>query len=332
MRRDESQYRPVRGTAVLMLMGLLLASASAAAQTSTPSTHSQPSGNQAGVSAGQDQDLQKQIAELRAQIAKLQTALDQQKQTPTAPSPASPQPAAGGMKGEMGGMSGGMKGEMGMMKGEMPMKGGMSQAPSSGASGGGMAMMDMDMHKGEMGMPPDGMKMPDNMRKSEMGMGSMSSGGSSAPASGTAGAGGMNMGGSSTPPAAAAPRTSRSMSSLPGVPGASHVYHVGSSGFFLDQPQLQLTTQQQAALNRIKERALLERANAERRIEQAEQELWTLTGADQPDATKVQAKLQEIERLRTDQRIGFIRAVGEATKQLTPEQQNVLLGTTASPK
>ena len=122
------------------------------------------------------------------------------------------------------------------------------------------------------------------------------------------------------------------MSSLPGVPGASHLYHVGSTGFFLDQSQLTLSTDQKTSLNRIKEAALLERGNAERRIEQAEQELWTLTGADQPDAAKVEAKTREIEQLRANERLAFIRAVGEATKLLTPEQRNALLGTPSSPK
>jgi hypothetical protein len=179
------------------------------------------------------------------------------------------------------------------------------------------------MDKGEMGMPPEGMKMPEGMMMGEMGMGSMSAGSStgSTPQSGTMTMGGGGSG--ATPPA----RAPRSISSLPGVPGASHVYHIGSTGFFLDQSQLNLTTEQQTALNRIKERAVLERGNAERRIEQGEQELWVLTGADLPDATKVQAKLQEIEQLRTTQRMAFIRAVGEATKQLTPDQQSTLLGT-----
>ena len=55
------------------------------------------------------------------------------------------------------------------------------------------------------------------------------------------------------------------------------------------------------------------------------------TRADQPDAAKLQAKLQEVERLRTNERLAFIREVGEATKVLTPEQRNLLLGT-ATPK
>lgn len=302
--------------AAMMAAGAFVWSAGLSAAQTAPAAppHTHPAAA-AQTPAASDQDLQRQIAELRAQVAKLQSALDQSKQVPQPPiagASSTPSPAmGGGMKGEMGAMPpGGM--DAGEMAGMKPggMGGGQKPAMSSSAP-------MMNMGKGEMGMPPDGMKMPDNMMnmmKSEMGMGSMSP---SAPT-----AGGMAMSDGAAPPA----RAPRSMSSLPGVPGASHVYHIGSTGFFLDQLQLNLTTEQQAALNRIKERALLDRNNAERRIEQGEQELWALTGADLPDAAKVQAKLQEIEQLRTAQRIAFIRAVGEATKQLTPEQQNALTG------
>lgn len=116
--------------------------------------------------------------------------------------------------------------------------------------------------------------------------------------------------------------------SLPGFPGASHLYHVGATGFFLDHPQhVDLATEQQTALNRIKEKAMLDRANFDRRIEDAEQELWTLTGADAPDAAKIETKIVAIEKLRGDQRIAFIRAVGEAGKVLTADQTAALLGT-----
>lgn len=322
-----------RVAAMIAIGSLVWLPAASSAQTTpgaAPHTHSQAAGQMPA--PAQDQELQKQIAELRAQIAKLQSALDQQKQAPQTPMggmSATPAPAPSRrMMSEMGAMPpGGMgAGEMGGMK-----PGGMG----AGQKPGGMPMMDMD--KGEMGMPPEGMKMPDGMMMGEMGMGSMSAGsaGSTAPSGGmamgggAATSGGMTMGGGVSAPPARAPR---SISSLPGVPGASHVYHIGSTGFFLDQPQLNLTNEQQTALNRIKERALLERSNAERRIEQGEQELWVLTGADLPDAAKVQAKLQEIEQLRTNQRIAFIRAVGEATRQLTPEQQSALLGTTMPKK
>ena len=109
----------------------------------------------------------------------------------------------------------------------------------------------------------------------------------------------------------------------------SHLYHIGSTGFFLDQTHIQLTAEQQARLRPIMDRALAERENAERAIQQAEQELWGLTG-DGTDPTAVEAKIAEIERARTNQRIGFIRSVGEAIEVLTPAQRNALLGTTTA--
>lgn len=116
--------------------------------------------------------------------------------------------------------------------------------------------------------------------------------------------------------------------SLPGFPGASHLYHVGATGFFLDHPQhIDLSTDQQASLNRIKEKTFLDRASFDRRIEEGEQELWTLTAADAPDAAKIETKISAIEKLRGDQRMGFIRGVGEAGKVLTADQVAVLLGT-----
>ena len=111
-------------------------------------------------------------------------------------------------------------------------------------------------------------------------------------------------------------------SALPGFPGASHLYHIGATGFFLDHPQhIALTTEQQAGLNKAKEQALLAKSTADRAVEQAEQELWTLTAADQPDAAKIEAKIAEIGKLRGDERLAFIRAVGDASKLLTDEQR-----------
>lgn len=116
-------------------------------------------------------------------------------------------------------------------------------------------------------------------------------------------------------------------SALPGFPGASHLYHIGATGFFLDHPQhIALTVEQQAALNNAKERTLLAKSTADRAIEQAEQELWTLTAADQPDAAKIQAKVAEIGKLTGDARLAFIRAVGEASKLLSDDQRKSLTG------
>lgn len=129
----------------------------------------------------------------------------------------------------------------------------------------------------------------------------------------------------------AAGSTSATMpSDLPGFPGASHIYHIGASGFFLDySAALKLTTNQQVALNGIKEKSIGAWAAAQRQIDQAEQELWMLTSSDQPDSMALQTKVRDIEKLKGDQRIAFIRSVGEAARMLTDDQRAALLGTGA---
>lgn len=116
-------------------------------------------------------------------------------------------------------------------------------------------------------------------------------------------------------------------SSLPGFPGASHIYHIGSTNFFLDHPQhITLSQEQQTKLNEFKQQTLLGQATFDRWIDAAEQELWVLTSSDAPDAATIEAKVREIEKLRGDKRIAFIRAVGEAAKVLTDEQRRTLVG------
>jgi Spy/CpxP family protein refolding chaperone len=148
-------------------------------------------------------------------------------------------------------------------------------------------------------------------------------GGMSGSASGGAAPAGGGMAGMNAP-----------SSAMPGQPGASHLFHVGSTGFFLNHSQhITLTADQRSALNRLKEKAMLDRASEQRKIDQGEQELYSLTGADQLDNSKVQAKIGEIERLRAEQRMNFIQAVGEASKVLTHDQHQALMGTmTASKK
>ncbi len=119
-------------------------------------------------------------------------------------------------------------------------------------------------------------------------------------------------------------------SALPGIPGVSRLYHIGATGFFLNHPEhITLTISQQAALNRVKQKALLSKSTAQRKIGEAEQELWELTSADEPDAAEIEAKIQEIEKLKGEQRMALIRAVGDAAKLLTDEQRQALLGTGA---
>jgi len=116
----------------------------------------------------------------------------------------------------------------------------------------------------------------------------------------------------------------------PGIPGASHLYHLGTTGFFLDHPQhLTLTIEQRKRFNQIKERALLGKASAERKVQEAEQQLWKLTAIEQPDTAQIETKVREIEKLHADQRLAFIRSVGEAARALTEEQTKILLGTAA---
>jgi Spy/CpxP family protein refolding chaperone len=162
--------------------------------------------------------------------------------------------------------------------------------------------------------PPSGMPMPGGAPSGGMGMGMCmecmgemgSMGSASAP-------GGM----AAVPPNA-----------LPGFPGASHLYHVGAEGFFLNHPQhIQLSTEQQTRLGRIREKALLDRATAQRKIDDAEQQLFVLTGSDQPDMRKIEAQARTIEELNVQRRLTYIRAVGEAAQVLTEQQRGAVLGT-----
>ncbi len=114
----------------------------------------------------------------------------------------------------------------------------------------------------------------------------------------------------------------------PGIPGASHTYHVGAVGFFLDQADLlDLLKEQQAILRALRTRATLKVRSLQRRIDEAEQELWVATCAETPDAGQIEAKVRAIEKLRADQRLTFIEAVAQASKVLTEKQRRMLLGT-----
>ena len=128
----------------------------------------------------------------------------------------------------------------------------------------------------------------------------------------------------------AMPGGAMAQSAMPGVPGVSHLCHIGAAGFFLDhQEHIQLSAEQKKKLNQIRENALLDKATADRNMEEAEQQLWKLTAADQPDLAQIEAQVREIEKLRGDQRLTLVRPVVEAAKVLTEEQTKILLGTAA---
>ena len=229
---------------------------------------------------------------------KMKSAAPMPGMSPSAP-PAPPMAGMSAAAAPAGGMMGMMSQMMGMMDKMMSMNGGTAPMPS-----GGMAMDKMKMAGGSMPSPPAAV-MSGGMGMDKMDMAAM-----------------MGMGAMSNGPADAMPQ-----SALPGFPGASHLYHIGATGFFLDHPQhIALTTEQQAGLNKAREQALLAKSTADRAIQQAEQELWTLTAADQPDAMSVQAKITAIGKLTGDARLSFIRAVGDASKLLTEEQRKSLTG------
>ena len=173
---------------------------------------------------------------------------------------------------------------------------------------GGMKSMSRDSDSQMSGMGMGGMGMMSMMKgkKGMMGMGMMGMN----PAMSSGSMAGMDM-----------------PSSLPGFPGASHIYHIGETGFFLDHPDhITLTGEQQKKLNSMKEAALLAASTAEREIAEAEQELWKLTAADEPDIKKIEAKAKEIAQRQVKTRIAFIRAVGDAANILTKGQRQILVG------
>ncbi len=190
--------------------------------------------------------------------------------------------------------------------------------------GGMMGGMDMMSKPGMAGMGDK--KMKGKMKDDAMPMAQESGAQMMAPSN-------ADMMGKMRPPMQRDTAKMAARSALPGFPGASHLYHVGATDFFLDHPQhIGLTAAQQDSLNTIKEKALLDKANAERRIDDAEQELWTLTSLASPDAARIEAKVRQIEQGRAEQRLAYIRAVGEAAKVLSTEQQQAVLGAMSIPK
>ncbi|MBI2756742.1 MAG: hypothetical protein HYX52_08540 [Chloroflexi bacterium] len=307
-----------------------------------------------------DKQLVDQIAQLRAQVAELQAALAQGHSAKAAQPNGGP--AAGmGMRrgkanqptGQMGGMSTGSKSGTGQMP--QPAPGAAQPGGMAGMGGGGTMGNDQSM----MAMMQQMMGKMDQMM-SGMGMGG--AGGTAGAGGGMSGAAGMSggmmddmdmmgMGGGMSGGAGMAgggmPKMDQMMgmgmsrmgggmntgsmaSTLPGFPGASHIYHLGATGFFLDHAtHITLTTEQVKQLNEVKEQSLLNQATLERKVEQAEQDLWNLTASDAPDVAKIDAKAKEIAQLQAEQRIAFIRDVGKAAAVLSDEQRRQLTGMAA---
>ncbi len=248
--------------------------------------------------AGPSDPMTEQLRELQAKVARLEAALQRSQAAKSAQSST----AMGTMRQKDpsgAGMTGG--GGMGMME-DMDMG---AMGGGAAKSAGGMPMMDDDTAEmaamGGGGMP---MMDDDDMEMGMMGMAAMGKA--------------KGMAGMAVP------------SALPGFPGASHIYHIGATGYFMNHGKhITLTPEQKSSLNAIKQKALLAAATAKRKIDEAEQELWTLTAMDEPETDAIEAKARAIEAIRTEQRLAFILSVGRAAQVLTDEQRAALIGTTA---
>lgn len=196
------------------------------------------------------------------------------------------------------------------------------QTQGSGMSGGMMGQKKKGTSKSMGGMgKSSGMGMMDDMMGPKGMMSTMM------------GSGGMmgekmgGMGGSNGNMGMMGQMKGNMLSELPGYPGASHLYHIGATGFFLDHPEhITLSQDQQSRLAKIRDESLLRQNETQRKINEAEEELSQLTASDQPSISKIEGKIREIEKLRSENRLAFIRAVGESTKVLNDGQRQALLG------
>ena len=122
----------------------------------------------------------------------------------------------------------------------------------------------------------------------------------------------------------AAPALMSGSQPLPHAGAAPHLFHLGAESFFLDHEELALTIEQRTMLSAIRETAMLGYATTQRKIDQAEQELWAITSAEHPSASRVEAKLTEVARLSAQQRMDYILAIGQAVAHLTEAQHKML--------
>ncbi len=121
------------------------------------------------------------------------------------------------------------------------------------------------------------------------------------------------------------PPMASSAGGLPAAMGAPHIYHLGADSFFLDQASaIGLTSEQQIKLSGLKENAAVAYATTQRKMDQAEQDLWVLSSSEAPDLGKIDAKIGELARLGGQQRMDFIRTVGQAVAVLSDAQRKAV--------
>ena len=244
--------------------------------------------------------------------------------------------AAMKMDGDKSGMKSGDDSHAAMGHGNMTKDGDMSAMKSGGEDHAAMGHGNMAKPQGEQTQPAETSQPPAAQPQKEGGHAAMGHGNMAPPATTQA----QPQPAPATPPPGAEPMQEgmNAMGRVKDLTGggkgtevASHLFHAGATDFFLDHTQhITLSAEQQKRLNQIKEQALLDKASANRKVQEAEQQLWKSTSADRPDVEEIETKVRQVEQLRADQRIGFIRAVDQAAKVLTEEQTKILLGTAAS--
>ncbi len=274
---------------------MTLPSADASSQMTMPAPQPTPQSD----ATTQAQDTKAQITQLKQQVVQLQAALKANKGAKTAAQPAAmgaakPAMGMGDDTGEMGGMTpGAAKPPMAPMKDKMAGMEGMDKMspPPAGMKGGSAAPMAAPGCCGmSMGMPMTKGGMADDK------MGNMPSG--------------------------AATQMKAKPAASPKMAEAPHLLHIGAKDFFLDHQQhLGITPDQKAQLETIKNDASTQKSTSQGEIDKAQQQLWQLTSADQPNSADIDSKVKEVAQLRASEQVAFIHSVTAASNVLTPEQR-----------
>jgi hypothetical protein len=140
----------------------------------------------------------------------------------------------------------------------------------------------------------------------------------------------MNIAESSGEQAAAKDGNDHGMMNMASAPKPQSLYSVGGEGFFLDQPQLDLSTEQIQRLGQIRDRTMQGQGGAQQKIGQAEEALWKETSATKPVQVAITTQVREIERMRADMRLALILAVSEAVDVLSADQRKMIPGDNAN--
>ena len=234
------------------------------------------------------------------------------------------QPATNQQPSDQG--SGTMQPGMGMGMGmEHPGMGAANQGQGMGTPQSGTGMNPQGMGPGTQGQ---GMGMMGMMGMKMMG-GGIDMGNGMGGGQGMQGRGGQMGGmqrGVNQPGATSMPNGAPNQPAASNVLEATRLYHAGSTDFFLDQgDKLNLTSKQTADITEIKRKSLVATEELQTKIAQSEKELFALTGADTPNESTIANKVKDIERLRGEQRLNFIKSVGKAGRVLNDTQRKIYL-------